>query len=229
MSRRRGLSSDDLELWTRVVDSVEPLDRPAPSRHSGQHGGGLRPSDLELWSKAMDALESPAGHPGQDLSSGRGRLEGGAATKSSANVPNDGKTGTGVMPSNPANRPVSPSGSLAMERRRYRRMVRGKLEPEAVLDLHGMTVDFAYPKLRSFLQFGYSDNKRLVLVITGKGRQIDDDGPMPTRRGVLRQMVPEWLDQPQLRRIVQQWHPAHRTHGGTGAYYVYLRKRRQST
>ena len=45
-------------------------------------------------------------------------------------------------------------------------------------------------------------------------------------RGVLKAMVPRWLQEPALVRLVADVRTAHRRHGGSGALYVYLRKER---
>ena len=66
----------------------------------------------------------------------------------------------------------------------------------------------------------------LVLVITGKGRPGQDEGPAPLRQGVLRRQVPVWLAQPPLGPLVLQVAEAHVRHGGAGARYVYLRRQR---
>ncbi|NDV02787.1 Smr/MutS family protein [Pseudoroseicyclus tamaricis] len=114
----------------------------------------------------------------------------------------------------------------AMDHKAHRRMTRGKLTPDARIDLHGMTAAEAHPYLTSFLLSAYGDGKRLVLVITGKGKRRDELAPMPVRQGVLRHNVPHWLALPPLRTIVMQVTPAHIRHGGEGAYYVYLRRHR---
>lgn len=110
--------------------------------------------------------------------------------------------------------------------RTHARLRRGKLRPEARIDLHGMTLSQAHPALIRFLSSAHADSKRLVLVITGKGKDRDDGGIMPVRRGVLRHQVPQWLQTPPLGSIVLQVTPAHFRHGGDGAYYVYLRRTR---
>ena len=69
-------------------------------------------------------------------------------------------------------------------------------------------------------------DRRLVLVITGKGRKPHDDNPIPVRHGILKHQVPHWLHSPPLSAVVLQISEAHLKHGGTGAYYVYLRRRR---
>jgi DNA-nicking Smr family endonuclease len=114
---------------------------------------------------------------------------------------------------------------LRMDKRAYTQLRRGKARPEARIDLHGMTVAAAHSALTAFLMRAYSDEKRLVLVITGKGRGGDDGGPVPEARGILRRQVPHWLEVPPLSQIVLQTVEAHQRHGGSGALYVYLRRR----
>jgi DNA-nicking Smr family endonuclease len=115
---------------------------------------------------------------------------------------------------------------VQMDRKNYTRMKRGKLVPEARIDLHGMTLAAAHPRLMSFILRAHGDGARLALVITGKGKNKPDEGPIPTRHGVLRHQVPQWLSMPPLGALVLQIAPAHQSHGGTGAYYVYLRRGR---
>ncbi len=115
---------------------------------------------------------------------------------------------------------------VRMDRKTHARMKRGKSAPEARIDLHGMTAAAAQTALTAFILRAFSDEKRLVLVITGKGRHADDGDPVPRRAGVLRQSLPEWLAQPPLSSLVLDWTSAHQRHGGSGAFYVYLRRRR---
>jgi DNA-nicking Smr family endonuclease len=113
-----------------------------------------------------------------------------------------------------------------MDRKTFGRMTRGKLKPEARIDLHGMTLDRAHGALTRFILSAHANGKRLVLVITGKGKDRDDAGPIPVRYGVLKHQVPHWLTTPPLSSAVLQVMPAHISHGGGGAYYVYLRRQR---
>ena len=115
---------------------------------------------------------------------------------------------------------------IRMDRKAYTTMNRGKLKPEGRLDLHGMTMAEAHPELVHFILNAQSAGKRLVLVITGKGRTPKDDGPIPVRKGILRHQLPQWLSQAPLSQAVLQVSEAHLKHGGSGAYYVYLRRRR---
>ena len=108
----------------------------------------------------------------------------------------------------------------------HKKMVKGKLSPEGRIDLHGLTLASAHPRLTRFILDAHAQGKRLVLVITGKGRDRDEDGPIPIRRGVLRHQVPSWLAAPPLGAVVLDIRTAHLKHGGDGAYYVYLRRQR---
>jgi DNA-nicking Smr family endonuclease len=92
------------------------------------------------------------------------------------------------------------------------RLRRGRLEPEARIDLHGHSYDNAYRLLVAFLARSISEGKRLVLVITGKG-------------GVLRNNLPLWLNGAELGSRVIGMREAHAKHGGGGAFYVALQKR----
>lgn len=110
---------------------------------------------------------------------------------------------------------------LRMDRKTFTRMKRGKQAPDARIDLHGMTAAAAHMALTGFLLRAHGEGKRLVLVITGKGRP-NDHGSL----GVLRREVPHWLERPPLRQIVLQVTEANRRHGGSGALYVYLSRTR---
>ncbi|MBK5934043.1 DNA-nicking Smr family endonuclease [Rhodovulum imhoffii] len=115
---------------------------------------------------------------------------------------------------------------VRMDRKTHDRMRRGNLAPESRIDLHGKTLVQAHPDLTEFIRRAHGQGKRLVLVITGKGRTGPEDGPVPQRRGALRHQVPLWLSSGPLAGLVLHITPAHRKHGGEGAFYVYLRRYR---
>lgn len=131
----------------------------------------------------------------------------------------------GERPKPPA--PVkAPATALNMDAKAFGKMTKGKLSPEARIDLHGMTLAEAHPELIRFILNAHSDGLRLVLVITGKGKPGADHGPIPQRAGVLRHQVPHWLRQVPLAPLILQINQAHLRHGGSGAYYVYLKRQR---
>jgi DNA-nicking Smr family endonuclease len=118
------------------------------------------------------------------------------------------------------------SQKVKMDMKAFTKLKKGKLEPEDTLDLHGMTLETAFPALSSFICRAHSTQKRLVLVITGKGKNTDPGYAVPQRNGVLRSQVPIWLKEPRLSSLVLQIERAHHRHGGLGAFYIYLRRNR---
>lgn len=113
------------------------------------------------------------------------------------------------------------------------RLKRGKVEPDATLDLHGLTQAQAHTRLVSFVRRAHEHAYRCILVVTGKGaprpaREESAGFVMPERSnaGVLRVMVPRWLEEDALRALVVGVQGAHQRHGGAGAIYVYLRRKR---
>ena len=117
---------------------------------------------------------------------------------------------------------VSPN----MDKRNFQRLLKGRLEIDATLDLHGMTAEQARQRLVLSLQQAHARGARLVLVITGKGKRTHIDEFNRPRSGVLRESLPDWLRSGALSGIVLQVTQAHPKHGGKGAFYVYLRRRR---
>ncbi len=110
-----------------------------------------------------------------------------------------------------------------------RRLAAGKLPIDARIDLHGMRQDEARAALQRFLAVSQLRGDRHVKVITGKGRKANDSEPFEMfddRRGVLRETVPVWLSGPDMRDLVVSFTAAARSHGGDGALYVRLRRRK---
>ncbi|HUJ46293.1 MAG TPA: Smr/MutS family protein [Rhizomicrobium sp.] len=124
------------------------------------------------------------------------------------------------QPARPRNRPTGVDGKTA------ERLRKGAIEPDARLDLHGLTENTAHRALVTFLRGAASRGARLTLVITGKGAKAETLEELfdPPARGILKSAVPRWLQEPDLARFVADVRTAHRRHGGAGALYVYLRK-----
>jgi DNA-nicking Smr family endonuclease len=105
-----------------------------------------------------------------------------------------------------------------VDKRTAQRLERGKMVIEGTLDLHGMNQQEARTALTRFIKSSYERGRRCVLVITGKGNQ---DKP-----GVLRERVPEWLNEAPLEELVLKTAQAKQHDGGLGAIYVLLRRHR---
>lgn len=105
-----------------------------------------------------------------------------------------------------------------LDRRTMDRLRKGRLRPEARLDLHGMTADAASGALSGFLGSAQAAGKRCVLVITGKGS-------LKAGGGVIRRELPHWLNASGNRARVLGFAQAQPADGGAGAFYVLLRRK----
>jgi len=114
-----------------------------------------------------------------------------------------------------------PPPLMPIDRKLKQRLVRGQIEIDGRIDLHGRTLSEAHAALLRFLHRAQGEGAKIVLVITGKGGAEADRG-----RGVLRRQVPLWLALPELRSHVLGVEEAHAAHGGAGALYVRLRRGR---
>ena len=194
----------------------------------------LRPDELELWqkvAKTTDRMHSeqalpkaPAPAPGPELRNSAPEPDPAPITRFELGQKSNGqRPAHDVLPGLPEQLAAAP---VRMDKKTHTRLKRGKLMPEGRIDLHGMTLQQAQPALTSFIMSSFARDRRLVLVITGKGKRADDDGPIPVRPGILRHNVPHWLQTPPLAQMILQVTEANGRHGGGGAYYVYLRRRR---
>ena len=116
-----------------------------------------------------------------------------------------------------APKPVAKPGPNAPPANRgaEKKVRRGQLEIDAKLDLHGHTQDRAQAALARFLRAAHARGDRTVIVITGAGRGGE---------GIIKRRFPDWIADRQVRAIVSGYAPAHRTHGGAGAFYVFLKR-----
>ncbi len=104
---------------------------------------------------------------------------------------------------------------------------RGRMAIDGRLDLHGYRQDEAHARLSGFLSQAQAMGWKVVLVITGKGRPGGDFQSLHDHeRGVLKRIVPLWLSLPEFRRVVLGYEDAGPVHGGSGALYVRIRKRK---
>ena len=175
----------DSRLWSIVTATVRPL----PGRLKARP-----PTQLV----ALSPPPSPQGPP--------------AATPLAHKAPAQ-KVAKGTSPAPPGGRGLqAPQG---IEPRYRRRLERSREPLAASVDLHGLNQDQARALLTGFILRGWAENRRTILVITGKGALGD---------GMLRRRVPEWLAEPPLRKLVAGLSEAHRRNGGEGALYVALKR-----
>lgn len=112
---------------------------------------------------------------------------------------------------------VSDDGELQpLSNNRLRQVKRGVVAVDYQLDLHGLNREEALSALPIFLQSASRKGQKAVLVITGKGKNSEDEP-------VLNQAVASWL-RDAGRELVVEYAPAPREMGGSGAYVVFLRQ-----
>ncbi len=183
---------------------------------------------MDLWAGVTDSVR-----PMQDretLPPGMSETPKGLGAKPSAGGPDTGPdTGPDAGPNRtraqtPPPPPLKPLPELShgnqpgLDKATAKRLARGKVSIEARLDLHGMTQHQAHTALEDFIERTQRQGKREVIVVTGKGTRMD--GAI----GVLRQMVPEWLNRPPNRARIVAFTYAAAKDGGEGALYVRLKK-----
>ena len=114
------------------------------------------------------------------------------------------------------------STPLSFDRDVERALSKGRRTPEAKLDLHGMTLAAAERAVTTFLAEAQAENRRVVLIVTGKGLRLEGGRVFGGR---IRAEFSGWLERPENRARVAGVRPAHPRHGGNGAFYVLLRRR----
>lgn len=112
---------------------------------------------------------------------------------------------------------IPPRQACDLNRAGEKRVRRGRIEVGATLDLHGHTQHSARAALARFLEAAQARGLSAVVVVTGVGRAGE---------GVLRRRLPEWLLEADLRPLTSGYAQAHRIHGGAGAFYVFVKRRR---
>lgn len=221
--RARALREEERRLWEQVAASVTPLDRGRPEPAAPDPAAepavpppaeAAPPPPPPPPPRAKRAAPPPEPEAAPGPAPTRRALAGwmrAAAARHRADPE------AVVTPRPPALAPL--------DDRTRRRLVRGALPIDERLDLHGLTQDTAHAALRRFLFRARERGARLVLVITGKGKP-GGSAFAHHERGVLRRSVPHWLGDPSLRDLVVGFEEAHLAHGGSGAIYVRLRRRR---
>lgn len=111
-----------------------------------------------------------------------------------------------------------------------KRLSSGRLQPDLVIDLHGLRREQARHLLYQRVLDAEARGARVILVITGKGHM---PGPSPAdlmegkpTRGAIRADLPRWLGEAALTDRIAAVRRAHPRHGGAGAAYLILKRRR---
>ena len=187
---------------------------------------GLSPHEAELWDKLSSTVEPLRSNPPQAGNANRVMQGGEAPSPKHRSFVSASKQAAPLQ--RPADRPVAaptPAKNAGLDSHWERRLSRTSTDPDFTLDLHGHTLDQAYRRLDAGLIQAKAMGARLVLVVTGKSRPVDaaDRGE---RRGAIRAKILDWLAAGQHSTDIAAIRKAHRRHGGEGAIYLVLKRRR---
>lgn len=211
---RRALSADEDRLWRLVTKNAVPLDAEA----RGLFVEALSEDDIPL----PEISPPPAPKPAPPVV---------APAKNPAPKPDDAfwpplpdfRIGEKVTAAAVQVRRALPGlehgKSPGVDKRTAQRFKRGRMDIDGTIDLHGMTQEAAHIALNRFVETGAATGKRCLLVVTGKGTRGE---------GVLRRAVPRWLNDERLRGLILSYSHAQPQHGGSGALYVLLKRRRET-
>ncbi len=185
---------------------------------------GLSPEESALWDKVAATVKPleerpatqskpikpapPASAPAAQPKRLRGRIPQPLSPKTAASPPS-----------------ATPLVAPGLDSHWERRLARTGTDPDFTLDLHGHTLDQAYRRLDAGLTQAKAMNARLVLVITGKPRPVDA-ADRAHKRGAIRAKLLDWLAAGSHASDIAAIRKAHRRHGGEGALYLVLRRRR---
>ena len=169
----------------------------------------LTPEEARAWARVARTVK-PIGPATEEISSFIDALEHGEPV-----LRHGARKPTAATPATPATKPAASTQPVPPQNRgNEKRVRRGKLELAGRFDLHGHTQASAEAALPDFLARKQAEGARCVLVITGKGKGGE---------GVLRRNFLRWLELPAARELVSGYSEAHPRHGGSGAWYVFLR------
>ena len=102
-----------------------------------------------------------------------------------------------------------------LSKKNIRDFNKGNVFIENKLDLHGFNQEDAKNLLEDFINQSIENGKRLILIITGKGKEGE---------GVIKNNIISWLNNKSLRNRILAVNHASKKHGGSGAIYILLRK-----
>ena len=170
----------------------------------------LNPEEAELWAKVAATIR-PLSRVRNDLQPAKNQSK--SVIPRSAKPPPSARQIAQSRP--PSERTLDGSWDKSLRG--------GSVEPDRVLDLHGMSLDTAWRAIDRSLEQAIVHGDRLLLLITGHHRP----GDPPVERGRIRAAVHDWLEASRHSSNIAAVRDAHRRHGGGGSLYIVLRRARR--
>ncbi|MGZ8344096.1 MAG: Smr/MutS family protein [Allosphingosinicella sp.] len=173
----------------------------------------LNPDEAKLWAKVVESVRPLGGVVMPEAVSSPAEAGAQEAPK-----PDPGLRRRAAPPPPPARKPPGETLDGSWDRR----LGRGLVAPDAMLDRHGHNLATAYDLLDRRLEQAIDSGARLMLLVTGK-----PPGPeRPAKRGAIRAAVGDWLQASRHSGRIAAVRNAHPRHGGSGALYIVLRRPR---
>jgi len=170
----------------------------------------LSPEESALWAKVVESVRPiRAGAPAHEEAAGE------PEPRPPARKPR-------ARAAAPPSAPARPRPGSTLDGSWDRRLGRGAVQPDMTLDLHGHNLATAYALLDERLERALDSGVRVLLLITGKPPQ----GEPPVARGRIRAAVGDWLAASRHAGDIAAVRNAHPRHGGAGALYIVLRRRK---
>lgn len=228
----RPLSPEEAALWQRLVASVEPL-KPKHIDNIKRTPQHLAHEDAECVSRPRNkgliaasthhiARNMPAQHRAAPMPATKEAfaqmLDQRRAARSHAERPADRGFFTLNAPAK-----VERTGNL--DGHWEKRLTKGQVAPDMTVDLHGHNLSAAYTRMDSALAQAYNGQMRVLLLITGKARPAAHNGD-GRPRGAIRRAMQDWLSASRHAGNIAAVRNAHPRHGGDGALYIILKRRR---
>ena len=95
-------------------------------------------------------------------------------------------------------------------------------------DLHGYSLDEANDKIKNLIHDSYEKEVSKLIIVTGKGlhSQNESDPYVSKELGILKYSVPEYIkNDNELMSMINYMEDANIEDGGSGAFYIYIKKK----
>ena len=103
-----------------------------------------------------------------------------------------------------------------------------KIKKIRSLDLHGYSLDNANQTIDDFIKKSYQEKVNKLIIVTGKGIHSDNekDPYVSKDLSILKYSIPEFVkNNAELMSIISEINEANIEDGGSGAFYIYLKKK----
>lgn len=171
----------------------------------------LSPEEAELWERVAMTI--------RPLS--REKIEAGPAPQpATVSTPATARP-LAAKPAAAPRKQAVPIGNKTLDGSWDKKLRTGSVEPDRVLDLHGMNLDMAWAAIGRGLDQAIRRGDRVILLITGHHRR----GEPPIQRGRIRAAVHDWLAASRHAGDIAAVRGAHGRHGGGGSLYLVMRRR----